>query len=614
MQHYRVIIWVTLILVLNIFQFTLPVSAESSPTVMMFDVSGNTRVPAEKILGAISNTQIGEPLNTRAVQADLQAIMDTGYFADVQVNAEKFLNGVKLVFTVIENPVFKEVRISGLTKVKPEEIKAMFTQKSGEVFNTVIFRNDLDKIKKHYREEKGLFLEHKIKGNLIKNGIVNLELVELKVGKIKIVGLEKTKEFVVRRELTIKEGDVFDANQIREDIFRVYRSRLFDSVEPKMEAGTQPDTIDLTIELKEAATGSFQIGASYSETTNQMGGLLVFSEDNLMGLGQSISLDTNISEDGNNISFNFYDPWLDDKGTSFRLSVWNSDSEITSTLNSWGFKAGKLVQAEDSDGNTVKYGADHPYELDLNRTGLLLSFGRKWRTDTTARLKLNFERNTIEDFYLTSSDLDDEQNGLREEFLDESKHKAEFWDNSLGIELVKNKLQYDGRSFVRGGYQLLGSYSVAGPYLGGEFDYQSAVLEGKWFRPLAKNLVFGTRLQGAYLTGDYPDYDQLYLGGMFKLRGYDDQRFDSSYTKDLIGSGYVLSNTELRYRLPSNKSLEFVLFGDVGQITDSGSKDLKYDYGIGFRYEIPFLGLLRIDQAWNGDGQKKFVISLGELF
>ncbi|HEY8463535.1 MAG TPA: POTRA domain-containing protein, partial [Bacillota bacterium] len=95
MQHYRVIIWVTLILVLNIFQFTLPVSAESSPTVMMFDVSGNTRVPAEKILGAISNTQIGEPLNTRAVQADLQAIMDTGYFADVQVNAEKFLNGVK---------------------------------------------------------------------------------------------------------------------------------------------------------------------------------------------------------------------------------------------------------------------------------------------------------------------------------------------------------------------------------------------------------------------------------------------------------------------------------------------------------------------------------------
>ncbi|HYH04865.1 MAG TPA: BamA/TamA family outer membrane protein, partial [Bacillota bacterium] len=520
--------------------------------------------------------RIGETLNREALETDLQAIMGVGYFADVQVKAEKFLNGVKLIFTVIENPLFKEVRITGLTKVKPEELKTMFTQKSGEVFNTVTFKNDLEKITKHYREQKGLFLEPKLKGGLTADGVINLEVIELKVGKIKIVGLEKTKEYVVRRELTIKEGEVFDTNLVKEDIYRIGRLRLFDSIDPKMEAGATPNTIDLVIELKEAATGSFQIGASYSETTNQMGGLLVFSEDNLMGLGQSISLDTNISEDGNNVSFNFIDPWLDNKGTSFQLSVWNSDSEITSTMNSWGFKP----DAKDVNGALLLPG-EH-YDLDLNRTGMLLSFGRRFWTDTTAKLKFNFEKNTIQKVY-RDGDSNEDNNYIKD--VSEAKHSTDFWDNSIGVELVKNKLQNDGRSFVKGGYQLKGSYSIAGPYLGGEYDYQSALLEGKWFRSLTPNLVLGTRLQGNFIHGDYPDYDRLYMGGMFKLRGYEDRRFDNSYTEDLIGSGYVLSNTELRYRLPANKSLEFVVFGDVGQITDSDSKGLKYDYGVGIRYD-----------------------------
>lgn len=607
MKHSRVVIFTTLILVLGFVQFVLPVKAETSPIVMMLEVSGNIKIPSEKILGVISATRIGDTLNRDALEKDLQAIMGIGYFADVQVKAEKFLNGVKLVFAVIENPLFKEVRITGLTKVNPEEIKTMFTQKSGEVFNTVTFKNDLEKITKYYREQKGLFLEPKLLGGLTADGVVNLEIIELKLGKIKIVGLEKTKEHVVRRELTIKEGEVFDTNLVKEDIYRIGRLRLFDSIDPKMEAGTTPNTIDLIIELKEAATGSFQIGASYSETTNQMGGLLVFSEDNLMGLGQSISLDTNISEDGKNVSFNFIDPWLDSKGTSFQVSVWNSDSEIISTMESWGF----LSSAKNADGTAATLDPSDHYELDLNRTGMLLSFGRRIWTDTTARLKFNFEKNTINNVY-----LDDDDNEVNDyaDYIDQTKHSSDFWDNSIGLELVKNKLQNDGRFFVKGGYQLKANYSIAGPFLGGEYEYQSILLEGKWFRSLTPNLVFGTRLQGSFINGDYPDYDRLYMGGMFKLRGYEDQRFRSSYTEDLIGSGYVLSNTELRYRLPSNKSLEFVVFGDVGQITDSDSKGLKYDYGVGIRYDIPFLGLLRVDQTWNGDGQKDIVISLGELF
>jgi outer membrane protein insertion porin family len=616
LRYSRLIIGITILtLVVGLAFLDRSASAESNPVVVMFDVAGNTKVSAEKILGVITKSKIGSPIDSQAVQSDLQAIMDLGYFADVQVKTENFINGVKLVFIVVENPAFKEVKITGLTKLKPEDLKPMFSQKPGEVFNTVTFRNDLTKIKKYCRDQKGLVLDEKIKGGLTADGVINLELVELKVGKIKVVGLEKTKEFVVTRELSMKEGDIFDYKQIQEDYGALTRLRLFQSIEPKVEMSAIPNALDLIYEVKEAQTGSFQIGASYSESSAEIGGLLVFSEDNLMGLGQSLSLDLNVSESGKDISFSFYDPWLDKNGTSFRMTVYNSDTETTSTMGKWKLNS--------SDSTKYPFDSTYPYDIDLIRTGLQMSFGRKLWKNTTGRLKLNFEKNQITDIYYDRDDYDDNKDDNYDSNGDDtatytvasnSPNKAEFWDNSLGLELVKNRLINDGRFFTKGGYYLSGSYSVAGRYLGGEFNYQSSVLDGRWFRTIAPNLVFGTRLQTAYLSGDYPDYDALYLGGMNKLRGWDDSRYDSDDTKNLIGSGYVLSNTELRYRLPANKSLEFVAFYDAGQITSSGSTSLKSDYGVGLRYEIPFLGLLRLDQAWNSDSDKKLVISLGELF
>jgi outer membrane protein insertion porin family len=623
LRYSRLIIGITiLMLVVGLTLFDRPASAESNPLVLMFDVAGNTKIPAEKILGVINKTRIGEPIDTQAVQSDMQAIMDIGYFADVQVKSEKFLNGIKLVFIVVENPIFKEVKITGLTKVNPDELAAMFSQKPGEVFNMVSFRNDLNKIKKYCRDQKGLVLDDRIKGGLTADGVVNLELVELRVGKIKIIGLEKTKEFVVTRELSVKEGDIFDFNQIKEDYWDLARLKLFDSIDFRPEAGAAPNTLDLVIELKEAATGSFQIGASYSESSAQIGGLLIFSEDNLMGLGQSLSLDMNVSEDGKDISFSFYDPWIDDKGTSFRMTVYNSDTETTSTMGRWSLSPDPTSWEDPTNtGNATKYKFDpsYPYDIDLIRTGLQLSFGRKLWKNTTGRFKMNFEKNQITDIYYDRGDYDDDNdsnkdNSSKYTIDSDSDYDDEFWDNSLGLEVVRNRLQNDGRFFVKGGYQLTGSYTVHGDYLGGEFNYQSSVLDGRWFRTLAPNLVFGTRLQATHLSGTYPDYDQLYLGGMNRLRGWNDSRYKDAGTMDLIGSGYLLSNTELRYRLPSNKSLEFVMFYDAGQITSSGSSSLKYDYGVGLRYEIPFLGLLRLDQAWNNDSDKRTVISLGELF
>lgn len=606
----RIVAGMTLIFLCLGVTFVIPARAATAPIVITFELQGNTHIPAEKILGVITNTKMGAPFDAKSAQNDAQAIMGLGYFADVQVKTEDMLNGVKVIFEVFENPIFSEVQISGLTDVKPEELKPYFSQKTGDVFNTVTFRNDLGKAIKFCQEKKGLWIQPKNPQNLgiTADGIVKVELVELKYGKIKISGLVKTQEKVVTRELSIKTGDIIRRDVLQDELAQLMRLRIFDGVEPQLEMSDIPDSLDLTLQFKEAQTGSFSFGVSYSETTQTWGGMLGYSESNLMGTGQSLSLNLDYSLDetaSRQIEFSFNEPWLTDNHTSFGLSVWNSDSTITSTMHSWGIADGTVV----SDDGT-KYNSSDYYDEELLRTGFGLSLGQQLARNLSGQIQLNFEKNKLKNWWDkdTSSDNEDAEHSYKKDAFS----KTDFWDNSMKLSLVQNKMMYVDSNFVNGGYRLSADDTVASHYLGGAFDYNKLVLDGRWFKPLGDNLVFGTRLQSSTISGDYPDYDALYLGGMYRLRGYSDRRYNTDITRGLVGDSYLLSNTELRYRVPNNKNLELVAFYDIGQMNTNST--LKSDYGLGFRISIPMLGLIRFDQAWNVDGGRTTVFSLGELF
>ena len=76
----------------------IPVKAESNPTVITFEIQGNTHIATEKILGVVSNTKMGSPLDPQMVQRDEQEIMALGYFTDVQVKTEKNVRWCKTYF------------------------------------------------------------------------------------------------------------------------------------------------------------------------------------------------------------------------------------------------------------------------------------------------------------------------------------------------------------------------------------------------------------------------------------------------------------------------------------------------------------------------------------
>lgn len=553
--------------------FTVPTwAAEESaaaPLVLSVEVTGNQHVSEDTILRAVTNIRLGEPLEQEAVKKDLNAINQLGYFSSVDAHAESFIGGVKLVFEVHENPVFKEFKITGLKKADPEEIIKHFSQKKGEIINYAHIREDLGTAIAKYQEEKGLVLTVlENQTSISADGVVTLNMTEVRLGKIKIEGLEKTKETVVTRELTMQEDDFFDMNKLRYDYQRLSRLQLFKEIRPLPQPTADPEVMDLVLEFEEGQTAQFNFGVTYTPKSSQLAGFATVMEPNLIGLGQRISF--NIETNPSNfyhLSFEFYEPWLDDKHTSFGLVLYaNRDFDLDS---------------EDS-----RFG---DYKYDEKGIGLELSLGRPLSHDLRVDTSFQFERVEIDprDAEKTTLDMIDK----------------DYWDNSFGIGLVQDKRELANIFYSVDGYWAKLSTSLHGRYLGGEYDYQQYLGEFKQFISPWEHTTFAYRLKAGTMVGDVPNTGEFEIGGPLSLRGYS--------TGFQEGKDLLLANVELRQRFSANENMELVAFYDLGSVD---REEYYYGYGIGVRYIVPFLGQIRLDFAWDQDGERKSHFFISEMF
>lgn len=585
---------------LLLIMLTTPATA-AGEVVLSVEVTGNQQIKDDQILRAITNIRLGEPLNQLAVQQDQQAIMNLGYFTLVEPYAEEFLGGLKVVFKVVENPKVKEYKIEGLEQIEPEEVLPFLTQKPGEVFNYIKMMNDLVMAQQYFNEHKGL-ITPPLRGdaseinNLMEidqEGTVVLHLYEARLGKIIYKGMEKTKEYVAAREMTLQEGKILDLNTLREDTQRLARLQLFEDISPSLQPTSKPGVMDLVMEFKEGENRNIILGVTYTPVDNKLLGNIGITDPNLLGLGQRISFNMELNPNNVfNLNFEFNEPWLDEKQTSLGFKLYSNHT----------------LSLEPDDGPV--YEGESPlnkytYEFNERRTGLNLTLGRPLTRDLRFDTSFQMERVTIDPQAWVADKNNKYADGV--EKADDypkapslSSFKDEYWDNSLGVGLAYNKLFYSGL-YTTGGYSADLGVNFHG-ILGGKYDYQRLYGEFKQFYSPFENTTFGYRVRGGKILGKTPD--KLYLGGELSLRGYD--------VRHIGGEQQLLTNVELRQRIPNVENLEAVLFYDLGTV----DFDQYYQsYGVGFRYNVPFLGQLRFDFAWNPEsGSPKFNFFFGEMF
>lgn len=437
----------------------------------------------------------------------------------------------------------------------------------GELFNEEKIQKTIEDLSIFYSNYGYLHATVIPSYNIEKDSIVEVELYVDKgdpvyVRFVNITGNEKTYDKVIRRNTVIYPGMLFQRDRIMHSYRNIFRLGYFANMKIDMDFPSV-DSIDLFLNVEEKYTGQIGGSIAYSGTYGFTGGINL-SMPNVFGTGQTLAFSfekTLTSYEGRslqNIMLSWNQPWLFDTPTSLGFSLYNTHYQRSTYMVK---EVGGSVSA-----------------------GRILNKERNLSASVTYRL----ER---EDVDADDPDLDSGRN----------------WESSLYGALVYDSRDSKVAPRVGSYYYLGGKY--AGGILGGDRKYYKLNLEVRKFQSiLAEDLVFmnRTRIGYAYAPAgkEVPLLEKFLLGGVgsWGLRGYDDEIIIPDPARVYVGGNFaILNNLELRLNF-GDKGYGMV-FLDAGNsfedLRETNMLDLYYGVGVGFRVEIPMLGILGIDFGYN---------------
>jgi len=519
------------------------------------ELEGNQRVSTEEIL-TLLETEIGKPLDEEVIKADLQRIYDLGYFQDASVSFEVYLGGLKAIFELVEYPVIKDILIEGVESFSEEEILSLLGVQKGEVLNHNTLLQGRREIEQAY-QEAGYILAMLTDLHISDDGILTVRFNEGYINDIILKGNEKTKDFVILRQLEFKPGDVLNMNVLQNSFQNLVRLNLFAEFNPQLErVSILENTANIIIEVAEAKTGLLSVGVTYSTKDGWLG-YIDIQERNLLGNGQTLGFQWQFGG-VTNYSINFYEPWLLGTRTSFGIGLYDRTS------------TGKLENREYS----------------LNRRGGNLLLGHNLINEWDGQI--TFKAEDTEREWLARKEI--EKKALR----------------SLTFQVDRDTTNHPFNP--TGGAIDIFSIEYAGNFLGGTENFVKYNMDMRRFYPGFKsNHAWALRLKAGKGEGELPQLEKYTLGGFQSLRGYEYGAF--------YGDSLLLLNLE--YRLPIADNFTAVVFADAGNVWEKEESidlgDLRYSIGAGLRMNTP-IGQLRLDYGFNEDGGGQPHFSIGHTF
>lgn len=577
----------------------------AGPVIVSIRVEGNSEIQTEYIRSVIVS-DVGEHVDEEKLRKDAEAIFELGFFtaADYKVEDEDDGDGVNVTFEVKENPKVGEIRFTGNTVYSEDKLKETIFTQPGIIFNRSFFRNDLQRIKEKYQADG--YVMANVKDVRIDGDVITVEIIEPKISEIIIQGNKITKKRIVERYLKIKEGQIFNSNQLRLTLNRLQGLGYFSDVNVNFEPGEQPDEVVVVLTVEEARTGKLGFSIAYG-TQSGFGGGLSYENTNIGGNGLKLSTGFELGD---------------------REEIWVTLEQPYMSGKIMAWKVGLYKRAWD---DIYYYENDKKYlEYDRDKYGGFYGFGRKFRDESLYNWYVLF------DVHKTENDVHND--GIRSGFIEDypdaterAEKLARIKEEELGegtyysATLSLRRYNIDEyAAYMRGDVETISCQLGQASVEDADYSYMKYWLDARVYVPVGnflkdfleteflngyegKPVTFAARVIAGSSTGDVP-YDEMYtVGGDTTLRGYDD---DYQY-----GSNVVLGNFELR--IPVQKMLSLVAFYDVGRAWDMGSyssvgnDDWCDAPGFGIRLNTP-LGNLRLDYA-EGD-ESRFHFGFGEMF
>ena len=548
-------------------------------------IEGNVTVPEAEIATALK-TKPGMQFTEAGLSEDLSAIYDLGWFYDLRPEFKTVPEGVQVIYHVMENPVYQKTDVEGNTVLNKQRVASFFDLEQGKIANLKDINKCVQKLEEEYRSN-GYILARVTDVHMEKDGTLKVAVNEGIVEGFKVKGNVKTKDYVVTREMKLKKGEPFNAKAARRSMQRVYNLGYFEDVNIKLNPGREPNGVEVEISVVEMNTGTFGIGAGYSNADGFVG-MVSIGDKNFRGIGDKINLRWEFGgEDNKNYDFSYTRPWLDDKETSATINLY----DITNEYADYNIDGDEIAR------------------YDKKRRGQEITFSRRTHNEFVSNYitlknrddiykgKADGYENDPNQYYEPGFNESDKfkKDWMPENYMDRRKENFGVTRSiTLGRVYDSRDNIYDPHEGKRIGY----SVEWAGG-MGGDFDFTKWTADWRYYFRAGGESVWALNLGAGYASGDMPLSQRFTMGGSDTLRGYEDDQF----------RGNSMLKATLEYRFPIVKKVQGVLFTDNGYAWDKRHEDefdmglLKNSYGVGLRINSP-LGPVKLDYGYGEDGGK----------
>jgi outer membrane protein insertion porin family len=406
-------------------------------------------------------------------------------------------------------------------------LRAQFAMKDGDWFDATAFGKGLENLKKAYNS-LGYINFSPIPtpkyDDAAKTIGFNIDLDEgkqFKVSRIEFQGNKITRDFVIRRELLLEEGQVYNSKLWELSLQRLNQLEYFDPLKVDQDTethqNTEAGTVDLLLKVHEKGKNSIGLNGGVSGLSGSFLGLN-YQTNNFLGLGETLSVQASEGNLARNLSLGFNEPYIRNKPINVGFQVFTNKTDYNSNkaYNTTGQGANQsaatnsLVQNYNQSSTGFTLSASYPLRRSFKRVGVTYSFNKASVTAFSAASQNLFQTLSFRSGIQGSNAL----TGI----ITSEAIFSYSW----------NRL--DSSYAPRSGSSLQSVLQVAGLY--GNVRYLSPTVEFKQWHPMrgfhvdpSGRNALGYRLQLSYIrgiSGDVaPPFQRFYTGGESDIRGFD---------------------------------------------------------------------------------------------
>jgi outer membrane protein insertion porin family len=533
----------------------------------------------------------------------LQARVGTPDVRTIRDASDGKTRWVELRIPVTEGPRYRvgTFTIADNTVVKSEALAPLFTLKTGEYYAESAIRKGFEKAREAYGSighyEFTAYPEFKFLDAATEPGHTGLPAVNVTlhmqegeqyfINRITFVGNTLTRDKVIRRELRVVEGGVFNTEALKFSVRRLNQLGYFKPIGEGTDAqqsvqveqtATKKNHVDVTLKLEERNRNELSFGAGMSG----IDGFFVngsFATTNFLGQGETFQVAAQTGARSNNYQVSFSEPYLFDRPITGGASIFTRRIDYLDT-------SGAVAYSEARGG--------------LNTTAGL--WVRRF-TQLFATYAYEVIDTAVRDDLVDEDTPADPGSPVFNPFLDEGRHI----ESRVTPSLVYNSV--DSPFMPRSGMRLSGSVDMAGGGLGGTVNYFKPEAEMILYIPHTRRTAIGLRAQAGWIrqfgaTDELPYYRRFFLGGETQIRGFDIRTvgpLDSS-NRALGGNKFMLFNAEYYFDIAG--PVRLLAFHDAGQAFAESEpwdiRQLRTSTGVELRVIVPVMNVpFRLIYSWN---------------